>query len=58
MWASVGVAHGLWSTGSAVVTHRLNRSRECGVFLDQGLNLCLLPWQGFFTTEPPGEPLT
>ena len=25
-----------------------------GIFLTQGLNLCLLHWQAFFTTEPPG----
>ena len=29
-----------------------------GIFLDEGLNLCLLQWQAdFFTTEPPGKPV-
>ena len=29
-----------------------------GIFLDQGLNPCLLHWQeDTFTTEPPGKPL-
>ena len=33
------------STGSIVVVHRLSCSMTCGIFLDQGLNLCLLHWQ-------------
>ena len=37
--------HRLQSTGSVVVAHRLSCSMACGIFLDQGLNLCLLHWQ-------------
>ena len=36
--------HQLWSTGSVVV-HGLSCSSACRIFLDQGSNLCLLPWQ-------------
>ena len=32
----------LQSTGSEVVAHRLSCSTVCGIFPDQGLNLCLL----------------
>ena len=39
------VAPGLWSTGSIVVAHELSCSVACGIFLDQGSNLCLLHWQ-------------
>ena len=35
----------LWSTGSEVVAHELGRSLACGIFLDQGSNICLLYWQ-------------
>ena len=42
---SVVAAHGLQSTGSAVVVHRLSCSVACGIFLDSELNLCLLHWQ-------------
>ena len=40
----------LWSMGSrarvsVVVAHRLSCSAECGIFLDQGLDLCSLHWQ-------------
>ena len=31
--------------GSVVVVHGLSCSAACGIFLDQGLNLCLLHWQ-------------
>ena len=31
--------------GSAVVAHRLSYLKVCGIFLKQGLNLCLLPWK-------------
>ena len=40
-----------WSTGSqgaqasVAVMHRLSRSMACGIFLDRGLNPCLLHWQ-------------
>ena len=42
--ASVAVACGL-STGSAVVVYGLSRSAACGIFRDQGSNLCPLYWQ-------------
>ena len=43
---SLVAEHGLQSTGSEVV-HRLSCSAApgSGIFLDQGLNLCLLHWQ-------------
>ena len=41
----VAAACGLRSTGSVAVAHRPSFSVACGIFLDQGLNLCLLPWQ-------------
>ena len=43
-WASVAVITGLSSTGSVVVACRLSCSVMYGIFLDQGLNLCLLHW--------------
>ena len=43
--ASVAVVPGLRSTGSVVVQHRLSCFVVCGIFLDQGLNLCPLHWQ-------------
>ena len=36
----------VYSTGSIVVAHWLNCSQACGIFPAQGLNLCLLHWQG------------
>ena len=42
---SVAAALRLQSTGSVVVTHWLSCSVACGVFPNQGLNLCLLHWQ-------------
>ena len=42
---SVVVAHGLQSAGSVVVVHGLSCSEACGIFPDQGLNLCPLHWQ-------------
>ena len=38
---------GSWALelSSVVVQHRLNCSKACGIFLDQGSNLCLLHWQ-------------
>ena len=42
---SVVVASGFQSTGSIVVVHGLKHSAACGIFLDQGSNLCLLHWQ-------------
>ena len=42
---SVVVAHGLQSAGSVVVAHGLSCSAACGIFPDQGSNLCPLHWQ-------------
>ena len=38
-------AQALGCLGSVVVAHRLSRSKVCGLFLDQELNPCPLPWQ-------------
>ena len=38
--------------------HRLNCSEPGGIFSDQGLNLCSALAGGFFTSEPPGKPLS
>ena len=35
----------LQSTGSVVVAHGFSCSMVCGIFLDQGSNLCSLRWQ-------------
>ena len=43
--ASLVSERGLWSTGSVVVAHGLRCSETCGIFQDQGSNLCLLHWQ-------------
>ena len=43
-WASVVVACRLQNAGSVVVAHGLSCSAACGIFLDQGLNLCRLHW--------------
>ena len=38
--------YGVWSTGAAtVVARRLSCPVACGIFPDQGSNLCLLHWQ-------------
>ena len=42
--ASLVVEHGLQSTGSVIVVHRLRRFVVCGIFPDQRSNLCALPW--------------
>ena len=42
---SVVVACGLYSTGSVVVVYGLSCSAACGIFPDQGSNLCPLHWQ-------------
>ena len=34
----------LQSTGSVGLVHRLSCSVACGIFLDEGTNLCLLHW--------------
>ena len=54
----VVAAPGLKGTGSAATMYGLSCSEACGIFLDQGLNQCLLHWQvdGFFTTEASGKP--
>ena len=44
-WAAEVEVHGLWGAGSVVVAHRLSCSMACRIFLDWGLNLCLLHWQ-------------
>ena len=43
--ASVVVACGLWSAGSAAVAHGLSCSVACEIFPDQGSNPCPLHWQ-------------
>ena len=47
----------LESTGSIVEAHGLSCSVACGIFLDQGSNLCLLHWQAdlyhWATSEAP-----
>ena len=52
VWASVVAALGLSSCGSQALGHSFNSYGKqtwlftvCGVFLDQGSNLCLLHWQ-------------
>ena len=52
MQASAVAARGLGgyssktqSTGSVVVVYGLSCSAACEIFLDQGLNSCLLHWQ-------------
>ena len=45
MLASVVTMRGLQSEGSVVEAHRLSCLAACGIFLDQGLNLCPLHWQ-------------
>ena len=52
-WGSVVVAHGFTSCSSWTLEHRLSScgthglssSTACGIFPDQGSNLCLLYWQ-------------
>ena len=44
-WASVVVVRGLQSIGSVVAAHGLSCSTACGIFPDQGSNLCPLHWQ-------------
>ena len=45
-------AHGLHSVALAL---GLSCSAACEIFLDHGLNLCPLHWQGFSTTGPQGS---
>ena len=48
----------LWSTGWVVVVHGLSCFVACGIFPDHELNLSLALAGRFFTTEPPGKPLS
>ena len=45
----------LWLKGSVVVVHRLSFPSACGIFLDQGVNLCPLHWRMDLTTGLPGK---
>ena len=39
--------------GSVLAAYRLSCSAACGIFPDQGLNLCTLPWQvGSYPLDP------
>ena len=42
---SVVVVPGFYSTGATVVVHGFSCSVACEIFLDEGLNLCVLQWQ-------------
>lgn len=67
---SLIVEHGLQGTGFRVTTHRFSSCLSslvvahglevapcmCGIFPDQGSNLCLLVAGRLFTTERPGSP--
>ena len=66
MWDSAVVAHRLSSCGSwalecvglVVQPYRLHCSKACGIFSNQGLNLCPLHWQvDSLLSEPPGKAL-
>ena len=48
MWAQWVQPPGVQSTGLIVMAHGLSCSTACGIFPDQGLNLCLLHWQADF----------
>ena len=43
--ASLVAEHGHQSSGSVVVAHGLHCPEACGIFPDQGSNMCLLHWQ-------------
>jgi len=54
---SVVVASGLYSTGSIVAANKLS-SMACGIFQDEGSNLCLLHWQkDFLPLSHQGSPI-
>ena len=53
---SVAVAPGLWIRGSTVVAQGLSCSAACGIFPDQGSNLCLLHWQANLPQSHQGSP--
>ena len=43
--ASLVAEHRLRRAGSVIVAHGLSSSAACGIFPDQGSNLCPLHWQ-------------
>ena len=48
----------LWHMGSVVAAHGLSCSAACGVFLDQGSDPCLLPWQvDSYSLSHQGSPI-
>ena len=51
---SIAAVPRLQTTGSIVVTHGFNCPTVCRIFLDQGLNACLLHWQA--DSLPQGSP--
>ena len=55
---SLGAALGLWSTGSVVVAHGLNCPSACEIFLEQGADLCPLPWQAVLNRWTTREALS
>ena len=56
-WISVA-EHGLLIVMAFLVAeHRLRCPVACGIFPEQGLNLCSLHWQGFLTIGPAGKSL-
>ena len=57
MWHmdSVATAAWLWSTGSRVVADRPSCSGACGIFPDQGSNLCFLRWSADSLPLSPQE---
>ena len=61
LFQSMGfIVHGLqlWLLGSrAHGIHGFSRSAACGIFLDQGLNSCLLFWQmDYYPLRHQGSP--
>ena len=54
--SSVVAAPRALRTGSVVVGYGLTCSLACGIFPDQGSNLCPLHWQVGSLTESPGKP--
>ena len=66
---SLVIEHGLWSTWTSVAVvglssfasralgHGLSCSTACGIFLDQGSDLCPLHWQADSLTTGPGMSL-
>ena len=50
-------AQALGALASVVVVHGLSCSVACGIFLDQGSNLCPLHWQaGYYPLDHQGSP--